>query len=84
MTEKMGAVEMRGRRPRETAHPPSGCFWHLPLLWHRQSWRSTCRLLNNVYDVQAHPRLVCISSLSTYYVVPRPVNFVKLVSTNIA
>ena len=22
---------MRGRRPREKGHPPSACFWHLPL-----------------------------------------------------
>ena len=31
MTEKMGGVEMRGRRPRETAHPPpQGVFGTFP------------------------------------------------------
>ena len=29
--KKMGGVHICGRRPWRYEHPPSGCFWHLPL-----------------------------------------------------
>ena len=32
LLKKWGGVGMRGRSPREPAHPSSGCFWHTPLL----------------------------------------------------
>ena len=32
--KKMGGVHICGQRPRRYEHPPSGCFWHLPLMLH--------------------------------------------------
>ena len=32
LLKKWGGVGMRGRSPREPAHPSSGCFWKTPLL----------------------------------------------------